>query len=65
MGLSDLNPVTLSQLHQHGLTSHAVLVVVDVVLIKERGHLHPVPPDGRQDLLHVVSADMQRKHVTT
>ena len=45
------------------MADHAVLVVVNVVLIEQRCHLHPVSPQGCQDLLHVVCAQMDGKHV--
>ena len=62
---SHLDPVPLCQLHEDRLTRHAVLVIVDVILIKQRRHLHSIPPDGCQDLLHVVCADVEGEHVTT
>ena len=58
-----LNSVPLLELHQHRLPDHAVLVVVNVVLVIQGGHLHPVPPEGGEGLLHVMSAEVDGEHV--
>ena len=34
-------------------------------LIKKCCHLNPISPDGGQDLLHVVAADVEREQVAT
>ena len=60
-----LYSVPLLKLHQDGLPDHAVLVVVNVVLVEQGGHLHTIPPEGGEGLLHVVSAEVDGEHVAT
>ena len=58
-----LDPVSLLQFHEDILPDHAVLVVVDVVLVKQRRHLNTVSPYGCQGLLHIIGAQMDSEHV--
>ena len=55
--------VTSLHVHDDVLASHAVLVVVLVVLVEDGGDLLAVLPDGEQGLLVVVGGDVELEEV--
>ena len=59
----DHDLVSLETVDDNALAGHRVLVVVFVVLIKDRSHFLPIFPDAKQRLLVVVCGDMEHEEV--
>ena len=50
-------------LDNNGLTSHGVLVIVLMVLVKDGGNLFTILPDGQQSLLVVVGGNVEHEQI--